>query len=214
MLATCDGFLLLLHNLAFRKVSERLVCCFFSFLSVSFLVSCVECPNSLCLDSFNLQQSFCRGFQWTTGHLVMSYHHLGSMLRLMLGLMDVLLHFGFSGHTTWIWQHDGSCSSSVVASEDFSLRNLSVGWFCLICCNISTKQPISGSAVRKFRFGAIQFIIFRRSFDWGFQWAMRYQLFVLSFVGFTVEAVVEVGESSARVWPFGTRCWGLSAWLI
>ena len=38
--------------------------------------------------------------------------------------------------------------------------------------------------------------------------------FVLSFVGFTVEAVVEVGESSARVWPFGTRCWGLSAWLI
>ena len=39
-------------------------------------------------------------------------------------------------------------------------------------------------------------------------------LFVLSFVGFTVGAVVEVGESSARVWPFGTRCWGLSAWLI
>ena len=38
--------------------------------------------------------------------------------------------------------------------------------------------------------------------------------FVLSFVGFTVEGYVEVGESSARVWPFGTRCWGLSAWLI
>ena len=56
-------------------------------------------------------------------------------------------------------------SSSVVASEDFSRRNLSVGWFCLICCNISTKQPISGSAFRKFRFGAIQFIIFQRSFD-------------------------------------------------
>ncbi len=36
-------------------------------------------------------------FQWTTGHLVMSNHHLDSRLRLMLGLMDVLLHLGFSG---------------------------------------------------------------------------------------------------------------------
>jgi hypothetical protein len=35
-----------------------------------------------------------------------------------------------------------------------------------------------------------------------------------TFFGFTVEAVVEIGESSARVWPFGTRCWGLSAWLV
>ena len=78
----------------------------------------------------------------------------------------------------WIWW---CYSSSVVASEDFSRRNLSVGWFCLICCNISTKQPISGSAFRKFRFGAIQFIIFQRSFDWGFQWAMRYQ-FICSVI--------------------------------
>ena len=27
-------------------------------------------------------------------------------------------------------------------SEDFSWRNVSGEWFCLICCNISTKQPI------------------------------------------------------------------------
>ena len=100
--------------------------------------------------------------------------------------------------------------SSIPAYIDQSMK--------LFVCNISTRQPISGSAFRKFRFGAIQFIIFRQSFDWGFQWAMRYQ-FICSVirgftVGFTVEAVVEVGESSARVWPFGTRCWGLSAWLI
>ena len=30
--------------------------------------------------------------------------------------------------------------------------------------------------------------------------------FVLSFFGFTVGPGVEVGESAARVWPFGTRC--------
>ena len=30
--------------------------------------------------------------------------------------------------------------------------------------------------------------------------------FVSSFFGFTVEAVVEVGESFARVWPFWTCC--------
>ena len=32
----------------------------------------------------------------------MSYHLLGSRLRLMLGLMDVLLRFGFSGRATGI----------------------------------------------------------------------------------------------------------------
>ena len=32
----------------------------------------------------------------------MSYHPLGSMLRLTLGLMDVLLRFGFSGLATCI----------------------------------------------------------------------------------------------------------------
>jgi hypothetical protein len=30
--------------------------------------------------------------------------------------------------------------------------------------------------------------------------------FVLSFFVFTIEAVVEVGVSCARVWPFWTRC--------
>ena len=33
----------------------------------------------------------------------MFHHLLGSRLRLMLRLMDVLLRFGFSGRTTWIW---------------------------------------------------------------------------------------------------------------
>jgi hypothetical protein len=37
------------------------------------------------------------------GHLVMAYHPLGSMLRLMLRLMNVLLRFGFSGRTSRIW---------------------------------------------------------------------------------------------------------------
>ncbi len=50
----------------------------------------------------------------------------------------------------------------VVASEDFSRRNFSVECFCLICCNISTKQPISRFAFWKFRFGAIQFTIFQQ----------------------------------------------------
>jgi hypothetical protein len=36
------------------------------------------------------------------------------------------------------------------------------------------------------------------------------------FFGFTVEAPVEVDESFAQVLPssFGTRCWGLSDWLV
>ena len=33
----------------------------------------------------------------------MSYHPLGSRLRLMLGLMDVSLRFGSLGRTTKIW---------------------------------------------------------------------------------------------------------------
>ncbi len=67
----------------------------------------------------------------------------------------------------WIWW---CYSSSVVASEDFYRGNFSVEWFCLICFNISTKQPIS-------RFAFWKVIIFQRSFDWGFQWTMRYQFF-------------------------------------
>ena len=47
--------------------------------------------------------------------------------------------------------------SSIPAYIDQSMK--------LIVCSISTKQPTSGSAFRKFRFGAIQFIIFRRRFD-------------------------------------------------
>ena len=47
--------------------------------------------------------------------------------------------------------------SSIPAYNDQSMK--------LIVCSISTKQPTSGSAFREFRFGAIQFIIFQRSFD-------------------------------------------------
>ncbi len=59
----------------------------------------------------------------------------------------------------WIWW---CYSSYVVASEDFSKRNISVELFCLICCKISTKQPISRFSFWKFSFRvcAIQFIIF------------------------------------------------------
>ena len=92
----------------------------------------------------------------------------------------------------------------MVASEDFSRRNLSVGWFCLICCNISTKQPISGSAFRKFRFGAIQFIIFSEVLIEDSNGRGDIYSFVLSFFGFIVGPVVEVGQSAARGWTFGT----------
>jgi hypothetical protein len=40
---------------------------------------------------------------------------------------------------------------------------------------------------------------------------------VLSFFGSRVEAVVEIDESFARVWPFGTRwkrLWAWAAWLV
>ena len=99
----------------------------------------------------------------------------------------------------WIWWY----YSSVVASEYFSRRNVSVKWFCLICCDINTKQPISRFGFWKFRFGAIQFIIFSEVLieDSNRRWDIN--SFVLSFFGFTVEAVVEVGESCARVWLSG-----------
>ena len=94
----------------------------------------------------------------------------------------------------------------MVASEDFSQRKVSVKWFCLICCNVSTKQPISWLAFGKFRFCAIHFIIFSEILieDSNVRWDIN--SIILSFVGSTVEAVVEVGESSVRIWPFGTRC--------
>ncbi len=159
--------------------------------------------------------------------MVMSYHPLGSMLhplgsmlRLMLGLMDVLLHFGFSGRTTWIWplglNRDGSDGEHFFCGCFWwlSRRIVSVEYFRLISCNISTRQPISRFAFWIFRFGAIHFIMFIEVLieDSNGRWDIN--SIVLSFFGFMVEAVVEVGESSARIWPLGTRCQGLSAWLI
>ena len=94
MCATCDGFFLLQHNMAswnvFRDEWFFIICCSFSFEAVSFFVSCLECPNSLSFNSFNLQQRFLCRFQWTTGHLDISYHPLGSRLKPMLELTAVL----------------------------------------------------------------------------------------------------------------------------
>jgi hypothetical protein len=97
--------------------------------------------------------------------------------------------------------------------------------FCLIWCKVSTKQPISRSApsspglflVPHFENSdSAQFnsLIFSEVLieDSNRLWDVN--SFVLSFLGITVEAVVEVDENSARIWPFGTRCWRLSARLI
>ncbi len=37
---------------------------------------------------------------------------------------------------------------------------------------------------------------------------------VLSFFVFKVEVGVEVGVRPAQVRPLGTRCWGISIWLV
>ena len=130
----------------------------------------------------------------------------GSMLRLMLGLMDALLRFGFSERTTWIWRlglnSDGSDGEHffIGCSWWLSRRIVSVECFRLISCNIRTRQPISRFAFWKFRFGAMHFIIFSEALieDSNGRWDINW--IVLSFFGFMVEAVVEVGESSARIW--------------
>ncbi len=96
------------------------------------------------------------------GNLGMSCCALRSRLRLMLGFMNVFAPFWHLGthywnlaawlDQWWIW----CCYfSSVVASEDFSLRNFSAEWFCLIFYHISTKQPIFCFAFWNLRFGAI-----------------------------------------------------------
>ncbi len=86
----------------------------------------------------------------------------------------------------------------MVASENVSWRNVSVEWFCSICCNVSTKQPGSHFAFQTFRFDAIQFIVFSEVLieDSNGRWDKN--SFVLSFFGFSVEAVVEVDESFDR----------------
>ena len=80
--------------------------------------------------------------------------------------MKVLLEYGHSGHAARDcrlgWFRDGSDGAILLLwlfLKTF-LGETSVLDGFVICCNISTKQPISGSAFRKFRFGAIQFIIF------------------------------------------------------
>ena len=223
MLDTCGGFLLLLHNLAFGEVSELNGSVWFVAISVSRqLVSRYRVLNvrTRCLAFIYLQQSFYSGFQWTTGHLVISYHPLGSRLRLMLGLMDVLLRFGFSGRANWIWPlgsiSDGSDGAALFCGYSCRLfsENHQCWMFYLICCNISAKQPISRLAFGKFRFSTIQFIIFSEVLieDSNGWWDI--DSLVLSFFEFAVGAVVGVGETSARVWAFGPRCQDLTAWLV
>jgi hypothetical protein len=47
----------------------------------------------------------------------------------------ILVAFSFSDGSQILW----CCSCYVVASENFSRSNVSVEWFCLICCDTSTK---------------------------------------------------------------------------
>jgi hypothetical protein len=95
----------------------------------------------------------------------------------------------------------------VIASEDFSWRNFSVEWFCFDLLQYQHPAAYFSFLVFKIQIQRDSIHFFQRSFD------LRIPMddgvffsFVLSFIGFTVGPVVEVGESSARVWPFGTRC--------
>ncbi len=126
--------------------------------------------------------------------------------------MHVLLHFDFSGRITWIWPlgliSDGSDGATVhlwlllkIFLGETSVLNGFV-W----CVAISAPGSLHlGSHFEKFRFGAIQFIIFSEVLieDSNERWDII--SFVLLFYGFTVEAVDEVGESRAWVCPFGIR---------
>ena len=175
-----------------------------------------ECLNSLRFNSFHLQQSFYCGFQWTmtTGHLVMSYHPLGSRLqcdwcwdkwmyrsilaswgaflefdrRLVWSVMDLMVLLFFCG---CFWGHFSEKRQRWMVLFDLLQYQHHAAYFSFRVLKIQIRR--------------ISVHYLQRSFDWGFQWTMRYS-FVLSFFGFTVGPGVEVGESAARVWPFGTRC--------
>ncbi len=216
MLDTCDGFLLLLRNLAFEEISELNASIWFVAISVSrqsvsqyrVLNARTRCVSihlifsKVSIVDFNGRRDIwlcpvihwvhCWDWccdQWTNCSVLAFWDALLEFGRLVWSVMDLIC-----------------CSSPVVAPEDCFRRNFSVEWFCLICYNISTKRPISRLAFWKFRFGAIQFIVFSEVLiaDSNGRWDIN--SFVPPFFGFKDEAVVEVGESSARVWPFGTRC--------
>ena len=182
----------------------------FQFLGSQFLGIVSWMSELVALRSFYLQQSFYCGFQWTTGHLVMSYHPLGSRLRLMLGLMDVLLRFGFSGRANWIWPlgliSDGSDSAALLLwlllrtfLGETSVSNGFI-WSVVISAPSSlflgARMENSDSAQFNSLFSAKFWLRIPRDNE--------IDSLVLSFFGFAAEAVVEVGESSARVWAFGT----------
>ncbi len=121
---------------------------------------------------------------------------MGSRSRLMLGLVDVLLHFGFLERTTWIWSlcliRDGSDSATLLLWFKL-LLNTFLGetslngfvWSVAISAPSTGKQPISCLVLWKLRFGAIMrrnsIHYFQRNFDWRFQWMIPYQ-FICSVI--------------------------------
>ncbi len=150
-----------------------------------------------------------------TGHLVMSYHPLGSRLRLMLGSMKVFLHFGFSGQgrATWFLPRglisDGSGGANLLLwlllktfLGESSVLNVFV-W------SVAISAPGSPFLVSGFESSdSVQFnsSFFSKVLIEDSNGLCEFNSVLLSFFGFKVEAVVEIVESSAQVWPFGTRC--------
>jgi hypothetical protein len=131
--------------------------------------------------------------------------------RLVWSVMDLMVLLFFSG-----------CFCSMFSEKQCSVLN-GVVWSVARSAPTAIKQTISCSVFWKSRFNRFQrnSIISIQYFSAKFwlrihvtRWDIN--LFSLSFFasGFAVEDVVEVGKSSARVWSFGTRCWGLSAWLM
>ena len=147
-----------------------------------------------------------------TGHLVMSYHPLDSRLRLMLGLIDGLLRLGFSGRTTWIWplglisvRSDGEPFICGYSWRLFSEKRQC--WMVYSdLLQYQHQEAYFSIRVLKIQFCTTQFIIFSEVLIEDSNRRLDINSFVLSFFGFMVEAIVEVDESSARVWPFGTSC--------
>ncbi len=135
------------------------------------------------------------GFQWTMGHLVTSYHLLGSMLGLMY--MDAVLCFGFSGLTNWILplgliidESDGATLLLWLLLINFLGDTSVLNGF---VWSVAISVPSSLFLVPRFeKWDSAQFISLFFSEvlieDSNGRWEIT--SFVLSFFGFTVEAVV------------------------
>jgi hypothetical protein len=104
-----------------------------------------------------------------------------------------------------------------LASENFSL----LGETSLLNGFVwSVAAPSSLFSFRDFSFLVLKNQIRRDSIHYfsAMSWLRMSILVFCHFFGFKVEAVVGFDESfarlAARVWPFGTRCWGLPARLV